>query len=392
MHSLTYNVLAALAPLGLLPFIRKRFSGCWLLVDRDFKADDNAEHLCRWILRHHPEQKIFFALNKNSPDWERLKSEKFPLLDLQSLCYSFAWLHCVWIISSNRTGYIIRPFWRRWFAALVKNRFCFLQHGVTKDLHLVLNFTRADILITAAHREYNAFVDDPRYVYTEREVRLTGFPRYDELLRKVAAIATPRKILIMPTWRKNLMSELLPRTGQYPYSSRFRQSEFFRQWQAVLQAPDLQECAKRHGYQLVFFPHPYLRQQLGDFTLSGVLQPPDAGGSIQDILADTALLITDYSSIAMDFALLRRPILYFQFDRDTFFSTDHSYTKGYFDYDTDGFGDVALTHEQLFNIASEYLKNDCKMKEEYRRRVDKFFAFSDQNNCKRVYEAICAES
>jgi CDP-glycerol glycerophosphotransferase (TagB/SpsB family) len=194
----------------------------------------------------------------------------------------------------------------------------------------------------------------------------------------------------MPTWRRNLVGKLAPGTGQYPYSPPFAQSAYFRNWQAVLQAPALHQAAREYGYKPVFFPHPYIRQQLRDFDLEGVVCLPDAGGSIQDILADTALLITDYSSIAMDFALLHRPILYFQFDADTFFTSDHSYTKGYFDYERDGFGEVAPTVETLLALAREYLASGCPMQAIYRRRADAFFAFSDQNNCQRVYAALTA--
>jgi CDP-glycerol glycerophosphotransferase (TagB/SpsB family) len=312
--------------------IRRRFAGTWLLADRDFKADDNAEHLYRWIMKHHPEQKIFFALRKDSPDWMRLKQEGFCLIDLSSLWYAFAWLHCDRLISSNRSGYITKPEWRLWYAAIVRHRFCFLQHGITKDFQPGMNSLHADLLITAAPAEYRAFVDDPRYVYTEWEVRLTGFPRHDELLRKAEAVPAPRTVLIMPTWRKNLVDTLTPGTGRYPYSQRFAQSEYFRNWQAVLQSLVLHRAAAEHGYTIRFCPHPYIRQQLRDFCLDGIAVPPDTGGSIQDILADTMLLITDYSSVAMEIALLCRPVVYFQFDRETFFTQDHSYTKGYFDY------------------------------------------------------------
>jgi IS1 family transposase len=375
--------------LARLPFIRLWFAGAWLFVDRDFKADDNAEHLCRWIMHNHPEQNIFFALRKGSPDWTRLRQEGFRLLNLSSLSYAFAWLHCDWLISSNRSGYITKPVWREWYADIVRHRFCFLQHGVTKDFQPGLNNPHADILITAAHAEYRSFIDDPRYVYSEREVRLTGFPRHDELLRKAENVPEPRAILIMPTWRKNLVGELMPRTGQYPYSTAFAQSEYFRAWQAVLLSQSLHDTAKRNAYTLRFFPHPYIRQQLSDFDLSGVDCPPDAGGSIQDILADTALLITDYSSIAMEVALLRRPMLYFQFDRETFFTQDHSYTKGYFDYERDGFGPVLTTAEALCARARACMEGGCRMEAVYREREEAFFAFRDQNNCRRVYNALC---
>jgi hypothetical protein len=106
-----------LALLSRLPFIHRRFAGSWLFGDRDFKADDNAEHLYRWTMRNRPEKNIFFALRKDSPDWARLKQEGFRLIGLGSLRYAFAWLHCAWLISSNRSGYITKPGWREWKAA-----------------------------------------------------------------------------------------------------------------------------------------------------------------------------------------------------------------------------------------------------------------------------------
>ena len=45
----------------------------------------------------------------------------------------------------------------------------------------------------------------------------------------------------------------------------------------------------------------------------------DSSYSYKDIFAQTDLMITDYSSVAFDFAYLRKPIVYSQFDRDSFF-------------------------------------------------------------------------
>ncbi|RTI53266.1 glycosyltransferase family A protein, partial [Campylobacter jejuni] len=56
-------------------------SDIWLLIDRDWKADDNAEHLYRYIMQNHPEQNIVFALKRDSTDWDRLKKEGFNLID-----------------------------------------------------------------------------------------------------------------------------------------------------------------------------------------------------------------------------------------------------------------------------------------------------------------------
>lgn len=52
--------------------ITTKYANAWLLMDRDTQADDNAEHIYRYIKKHHPEQKIYFVLRKDSHDWQRL--------------------------------------------------------------------------------------------------------------------------------------------------------------------------------------------------------------------------------------------------------------------------------------------------------------------------------
>jgi CDP-glycerol glycerophosphotransferase (TagB/SpsB family) len=179
----------------------------------------------------------------------------------------------------------------------------------------------------------------------------------------------------------------LPGTGQYPYSAAFRNSAYFRNWQAVLRCEPLREAAGRYGYTLCFFPHAYIRQQLQDFDLSGITLASDAGGSIQALLAETALFITDYSSTAMEVAYIRRPMLYFQFDRETFFA-GQSYTKGYFDYTRDGFGDIAVTVDELCVRALRLLENGPEMEAIYRERAETFFTLRDGECCRRAYETI----
>jgi CDP-glycerol glycerophosphotransferase (TagB/SpsB family) len=314
-------------------------------------------------------------------------------LEYPSLRYYFAWLHCSWLISSNRTDYILRSQWRRWYADIIKHQCCFLQHGVTMSHQKDMNSPHLDMVIAAALPEYRAFSDEPQYhyIYSGREMQLTGFPRHDELLRKAACAPNPRWILIMPTWRANLVSDLVQGTGLRDYNPKFRNSEFCRQWQAVLSSPVFREAASKHGYRLVFYPHPYLRQQMRDFDFDGVELLADVGDSIQDVFSESALLLTDYSSVSMEFALIRRPVLYFQFDHDTFYA-GQPFSQGYFDYQRDGFGHIAYTAQELCALAKESLHSGCRMPAEYRRRAERFFAFSDQENCHRVYEAIVASS
>jgi len=108
--------------------------------------------------------------------------------------------------------------------------------------------------------------------------------------------------------------------------------------------------------------------------------------------AETDLLISDYSSAVFDFAYLRKPLVYCQFDREEFFSGKHTAVKGYFDYERDGFGEVETTLEGTVARIIEYMENGCALKDYYRERINNTFAFNDTKNCERVYQAICDNS
>jgi CDP-glycerol glycerophosphotransferase (TagB/SpsB family) len=90
--------------------------------------------------------------------------------------------------------------------------------------------------------------------------------------------------------------------------------------------------------------------------------------------------------VFFDFAYLKKPEIFFQFDKEYFFKTQ--YQKGYFSYEKDGFGDVLTTVDEVVNKIEYYIKNDFKMENKYIKRVEKTFEYFDQNNCKRVYDEI----
>ncbi|EAK5535750.1 glycosyltransferase, partial [Campylobacter lari] len=94
--------------------IRKEFqkrlpkSNIWLLMDRDYEADDNAEHLYRYIMQNHPEQEIIFALRKESSDWKRLEKERFNLIEFGSFEFERIIKKASKVISSHSDEYLMR--------------------------------------------------------------------------------------------------------------------------------------------------------------------------------------------------------------------------------------------------------------------------------------------
>ena len=126
------------------------------------------------------------------------------------------------------------------------------------------------------------------------------------------------------------------------------------------------------------------------FDLPSTVKVLDREVSYRDTFAWSDLILTDYSSVVFDFAYLRKPILYYQGYREEFFSGEHTLTVGYFDYEKDGFGEVTYTMEDAVNQLISYMESGCKLKDQYRTRMDHFFAFHDRNCCKRIYQKIRA--
>lgn len=178
------------------------------------------------------------------------------------------------------------------------------------------------------------------------------------------------------------------RTGIWTPRPGFETTRFCTFYKQLLSNSKLLDTAKRLGYKIRFFPHPTLQPHLAVFDIDSEVEVLGLDAKYRDIYAQSNLVVTDYSSACFDFAYLRKPIIYTHFDAEEFFAGEHVYTKGYFDYERDGFGEVEYDLEGAVSRIIEYMENGCQLKEKYRERIDQFFAFNDQNNCRRVYEKI----
>ena len=107
-----------------------------------------------------------------------------------------------------------------------------------------------------------------------------------------------------------------------------------------------------------------------------------------DSINNSDLLITDYSSISFDFAYVYKPILYYQFDYEEFYSGKHTYRQGAYDYESMGFGKVVSSFEKLLSELEVLIENSAKMEKKYIDRVNSFFRYNDCNNCKRITDYL----
>ena len=357
--------------LVLYPFLKNR--KIWLFMDRREAADDNAEYLFRYASAKDDKISKYFTVSLESKDFNRLSGFK-NVLPFYSFKQRFVYLFADKIISSHPDENILNPFHGKngdLYSGLITSEKYFLQHGVTKD-----NISRwlrkydkdLSLILTVSDLERESFLD-PSYNYAPEIIQTLGFPRFDNLESK----NLKKQILIMPSWRENIQKSV----------HGLKKSKYFIELNKLLKNEDLISFAKEKGYEIIFKPHPNLFKFIDIFDLSEDIIVDDKK-TYQELFNESMLLITDYSSVAFDFAYLKKPVIYYQYSDDYNFDL----SKSYFKYKDMGFGEVVSEEKELTDLIKRYLDKDCIMKDVYKSRVDFFYKFRDKQNCKRVYDFL----
>ena len=364
--SILYRMLTVIT----YPFVKSR--KIWLFMDRQDISGDNGEHLFNYAINQKDDIKKYFVIKKDSEEYSRLKKEYGNnILAFGSFKHKYLYLISDKIMSSHPDDFILNPFPqrnRRFLSGFLTIKKYFLQHGVGKyDMSSWLRKYDKNLylLLTVSDLDYNSFAGES-YNFDKEVVQTLGFPRYDNLTNE----NLKKEIVIIPTWRSNLNTreDLIT-------------SEYIHRWNSLLNNEKLINHAKEKGYDIVFKPHPKSIEYLDLFDTHNVKLDNVKG--YHQILCDSALMITDYSSVAFDFAYLEKPVVYYQYGDDYHFDPETAIAT-----DEADFGEIIKDEDVLVDKIISYLDNDCEMEDEYSQKVKKFFKYTDKNNCKRVYEWI----
>lgn len=354
------------------PFFKNK--KIWFYMDRPEESDDNGLHLFKYAVRQDEDICKYFILSKKNKDFKEIQKIG-KVIPYKSLKHRFLGLFVENIITSHPDNEVIYPFWGGYpfFAGLPKSNNIFLQHGILKDdISSWLNKSNMNLsfFLVSSTKEYESTFKYP-YNYEKDVIKLLGLPRYDNLEN----VADKKQIIIMPSWRRYLTRK----SNAY-----ILETEYFKRFNSLINNEKLIENARENNYEIIFRPHPKVYNFIDLFDKNDYVKIDYEKVKYQTLFNNGSLLITDYSSVAFDFAYLYKPVIYYQYGDDYHFDLKNSF----FDYETMGLGEIAKEEDELVDYIIEYIENDCKIKEMYSKRVSDFFLFTDKNNCKRVHEAI----
>ena len=361
----------------------------WVLTDRNENATDNASALFKYAATKAKKDniKMYFVLSKDSVDYPEL-SKYGTIVEPYSFRHQLLILRAEKVISAYADGPVIQPFVGP--AVAIKDiynaDFVYLQHGVMQgELSDWLNRFSKNIklLVTSTKRETEEIIGG-NYGYTEREVKLLGSPRFDNFSK----FQKKKKMVIMPTWRKDLSGSLIGITRERRHLDYFEETDYCQFYNHLINNSKLIDLCEHYGYEAEFYLHPNYEKQIDNFYGNEVIKVISHTADYQKVLGESAIMLTDYSGIQFDFAYQYKPIVYTQFDDLYEGGQRHSYQRSYFNYETDGFGPVVKTVEEAVDEVEKIMKNGGEIDPIYAKRVDEFFYYHDEDSSERVYEEL----
>ena len=135
--------------------------------------------------------------------------------------------------------------------------------------------------------------------------------------------------------------------------------------------------ALRPNQIFVIRPHPAMTEQIVKGEYDNIYEIRDL--STNDLMIVSDMLISDYSSIMFEYALLKRPMAFFCYDYDDY---DRDF---YMDFENEHPGELLKTQEELF----EYIrKGDHPLLENFEEFYQKYIGACDGHSTERIVNLI----
>lgn len=262
-----------------------------------------------------------------------------------------------------------------------------LQHGMAgiKKLGIDINSSnqsfrlkkqeKFDIIVLGGKEEKEILIK--AWQTEENHFYETGLPRNDELYhiqkekvqevkQKLKIPLNKKVILYAPTYREFYKDSSFDNIIQNPFDFKKLEQELSSEYVLVVTAHylvgKLLGVPKDNPFIINAFEYPYINELL--------------------IIAD--ILISDYSSVVWDYAILERPILCFGYDYDKYKKERGTYL----DLEKVFFNGVIRTQEQLIKeIKNINLKNQI----EHTKKIKEKYIIAEDNSVEKVTKIIFGE-
>ena len=264
----------------------------WLITHTKLRWGDNAQAFYNYLKYNHPEIDIYAVLDRANIE----QVDKQNRL-LHSSLKANIFIMLADVLASTHMLNYFGPHKLLKTSPAIK---VWLKHGVTgiKKLYLSSKHEPYDIICVGSEKEKDLFINQLNIPGSK--LKVTGYARHDLLKEKNSKITSRTGVLFIPTKR-----DWLDNDDREIYET------ILFSWINKLKQYNLSIPVK-------LWLHPgWYKQDLNDIKVSAD-EMVDVKTDPQDLLLNTKLLVTDYSSIFFDAALCGVPTIFYQPDRSEF--------------------------------------------------------------------------
>lgn len=365
-----------------------KINDIWLICEKPNEARDNGYYFFKYCVEQKKRNNVFYVIDKDSYDLTNISFGK------DQIIYTNSFKHCCYyfkaqkLISSQALPF---PFSEKLCKSLFRvkdQKYYWLQHGITKDKlnhkDMDYQYKEYSLVCCASDREVEFFKQE--FGYNDDNAKCTGFCRFDGLIDESDNF---NQILIMPTFRKWLAPNDINGRPNEKEKMNFLESSFYFNYTQLLTNKKLLTFLKQNKMKVVFYLH-YAFQSYADLFKSianeYIIIAAKKDYDVQELMKRSNIMVTDYSSVFFDFAYMKKPEAFFQFDSDEY-RANH-YKEGYFSYKVDAFGPVFNEVDEIVDFIIKSFEHGYKLENMYDVRIQGFFPLIDKNNCQRVYDSI----
>jgi len=380
----TYKIAFALA--GSLP-VRKNVIVFESFLGKQYSCNPRA--IYEYLKENYPHYIMVWSVDKHSTDvfikHQVPYMKRFTLKWLFTMATAQYWVSNsrlpLWIPKPKHTTYL-----QTWHGTPLKKLALDMtevhMHG-TDTLKYKQEFRRAtkkwDYLISP--NAYSTEIFRRAFDFTNEMVE-AGYPRNDFLfthnneetinnIKKSCHIPLDKKVILYaPTWRDD----------QYYGSGKYKfdiQLDLTKMKQAL-----------GNDYVIILRMHYLVSENIDLSGYDGFAYDLSTHEDIRELYLISDMLLTDYSSVFFDYANLKRPMIFYAYDIDSYRDKLRGF---YFDFEARVPGPIVKTTEAVIKMIHLFEENNYKMNKDFDSFYQQFCYLEDGHAAKRVVEKVFGE-
>lgn len=364
-------IFAGLVAKVLKPFVNKPV---WFVGENLGEvAQDNGFAFFEYCVRNKSKEKYYYVSKKDNKNSVNISKYPKNIITYDSFKHLVFYHLSKYLIVSHGIRDVIPSVIHNKMSENPKE-IIYLQHGIIAMKKLSFNRksynSKIKKFVVSSDHEKQILVKEMNF--KKDQVMVTGLSRFDTLIDNSKKMNS-KQILLIPTWRE--------------WIDDFASSKFYLHYSGFLNNKKLHKLLEDNNIILKFFMHIELQKKYSDYfkDLHKNIKLVKVGEeSVKNLVSESSLMITDYSSVAFDFNYLEKPVVFYQFDLPDYLH----YRGSYVNLSTDLFGQTAYTDESLLEIVQKQIENDFKYEKKYKVKSKKFYNYQDKQNSERIYNQI----